>query len=114
SFNISQRDITNLEILKEVLDCGIIKKRMDGVHSLDITTPAHIILRVIPFFKRFPFLSKKATKNFAIFCKIANLVHKGDHRNKKGLTEILQLREILNEGKGRKRKYSANDVIKTF
>src|SRR5574337_581177 len=61
----------------------------------------------IPFFRRFPFRSEKAVKNFAIFCKIAALMNLGNHRNAQGLKEILALREILNQGKGRTRKYSA-------
>ena len=114
SFNVSQRDLTNLLTLKEILGCGIIKKRKDGVYSLDITTPSNVILKVIPFFERFPFRSEKAKKNFAIFCKIAALVNLGNHRNAAGLKEILALRETLNEGKGRTRKYSASDVLKTI
>jgi hypothetical protein len=114
SFNVSQRDVTNLVALKEVLGCGIIKKRRDGVYSLDITTPSNVILKVIPFFKRFPFRSEKAIKNFTIFCEIAALMNLGNHRNAQGLTEILNLRETLNLGKGRTRKYSAQDVLKTL
>src|SRR3990167_11546626 len=114
SFNVSQRDLTNLITLKEILGCGIIKKRRDGVHSLDVTKPSNVILKVIPFFQRFPFRSEKAIKNFAIFCKIAALMNLGNHRNAQGLREILALRETLNQGKGRTRKYSEIDVLKTL
>src|SRR3989338_11576171 len=114
SFNVSQRDMTNLLTLKEVLGCGIIKKRKDGVYSLDITTPSNVILKVIPFFRRFPFRSEKAKTNFAIFCKIAALMNLGNHRNSKGLRKILALRETLNIVKGRTRKYSEADVLKTI
>ena len=114
SFNVSQRDLTNLITLKEILGCGIIKKRRDGVHSLDVTKPSNVILKVIPFFRRFPFRSEKAKTNFAIFCKIAALMNLGNHRNSKGLRKILALRETLNIGKGRTRKYSEADVLKTI
>lgn len=114
SFNVSQRDLTNLLTLKEVLGCGIIKKRNDGVYSLDITTPSSVILKVIPFFRRFPFRSEKAVKNFAIFCKIAALMNEGNHKHIEGLKKIVSIRETLNEGKGRTRKYSEADVLKSF
>ena len=114
SFNVSQRDLTNLLTLKEILGCGIVKRRRDGVYSLDITAPSNVILKVIPFFQRFPFRSEKAIKNFAIFCKIAALMNLGNHRNAQGLREILALRETLNQGKGRTRKYSETDVLKTL
>ena len=113
SFNVSQRDRTNLLTLQEILGCGIIKKRQDGVYSLDVTTPAHAILKVIPFFKRFPLRSEKA-KNFMIFCEIAALMNKGSHKTIKGLKTIANLRETLNVGKGRKRKYSAEDIFNSF
>ena len=114
SFNVSQRDITNLITLKDTLGCGIIKKRRDGVHSFDVTTPRDILLYVIPFFERFPLQSKKAQRNFSIFCKIAALMSSGNHRYVNGLRKILALRETLNEGKGRTRKYSADDVLQTL
>ena len=114
SFNVSQRDLTNLLTLKEILGCGIIKKRKDGVYSLDITTPSNVILKVIPFFRRFPFKSDKAVKNFAIFCEIAALMNKGNHKHIEGLKKIVSIRETLNEGKGRTRKYSEANVLKTL
>lgn len=111
SFNVSQRDITNLITLQKVLGCGIIKKRRDGVHSLDVTTPSKIILKVIPFFRRFSLRSEKAQRNFTIFCEIAALMNKGSHKNNQGLRKIVSLRETLNLGAGRTRKYSARDVF---
>jgi hypothetical protein len=114
SFNVSQRDITNLIALKETLNCGIIKKRADGVYSLDVTKPLDVIKKVIPFFQQFSFRSKKAQVNFAIFCKIALLMSEGKHRTKEGLKQIVLIRETLNKGRGRTRKYSASDVLDSF
>jgi hypothetical protein len=112
SFNVSQKDKSVLLLLKEALGCGIIKTRkFDQLHSLDVTSPQDICRKVIPFFKEFSFLSKKSQRNFAIFSKIADKVGKGEHLNKMGLKEILLLRETLNEGKGRTRKYGIEDVI---
>lgn len=112
SFNVSQKDPTILEIFKEQLDCGIMKVRKeDNLHSFDITKPKDLIEKVIPFFKEYPILSPPKQKNFAIFCKIASLVEKGEHRNLIGLRKILELRENLNKGKGRTRKYGIKDVF---
>lgn len=41
-------------------------------------------------------------------------MNQGKHRNLKGLKEILSLREILNEGRCRTRKYSESDVLETI
>lgn len=112
SFNVSQKDPSILRILKRELNCGIIKVRKgDLLYSYDVTKPQNIILKVIPYFQKFPLLSESKRKNFAIFCKIAQIMDKGGHKTLSGLRKILELRELINEGKGRTRKYGINDVF---
>ena len=112
SFNVSQKDPTILYMLKDELRCGIIKvRKRDGLHSYDTTNPDDIIKHVIPYFRKYSVLSESKKRNFAIFCKIANLMKKGEHRTRSGLRKILLLRETINEGKGRTRKYSIHDVF---
>lgn len=114
SFNVSQKDPTILYLLKKELGCGIIKvRKIDKLYSLDATNPQDIIQKIIPFFKKYPVLSESKIKNFAIFCKIARLMDKGKHKDRKGLRKILELREKINEGKGRTRKYGIKDVFPT-
>lgn len=109
TFNVSQRDPIVLTQLKKYLGCGRMFKRFDGVHCYIVQNPSSIKERIIPFFKRFPFLSANKKRNFSIFARIANMVFEGKHLTKDGLLEIIKLREILNEGKGRKRKYTIVD-----
>ena len=98
--------------MKDQLQCGIIKVRtFDKLHSFDVTSPQDIILKVIPYFQKYPVLSDSKRKNFTIFCEIAKLMEKGEHRSIKGLRKILELRETINEGKGRTRKYGIADVF---
>ena len=112
SFNVSHKDPTILHILKDELNCGIIKvRKRDGLHSFDATNPDDLIKRVIPYFRRYPVLSESKKRNFAIFRRIADLMEKGEHKNESGLKKILLLREKINEGKGRTRKYGINDVF---
>ena len=111
SFNVSQRDPSLLYLLKQTLDCGIIKKRFDGVYSFDVTTPADAIYKVIPFFQEFPLRSKYKIRNFNLFVKVAYLMKNGEHKTQEGLFNILSIREKINLGKGRTRKYSIFDVF---
>ena len=112
SFNVSQKDPSVLKILQNELKCGIIKiRKRDRLHSYDVTNPGDIIKKIIPFFQEYPLLSYSKKKNFQIFCEISNLVNEGQHRNPSGLKAILILRENLNEGKGRTRKYQISDVL---
>ena len=112
SFNVSQKDITVLRILKDKLSCGIIKQRKrDGLFSYDVTNSVAILNQVIPFFEKYPLLSKSKRDNFLIFKKISNKVGFKDHLTEEGLIEIAKLRESLNKGKGRTRKYTLNDIL---
>ena len=112
SFNVSQKDPSILYLLKNELGCGIIKTRkIDNLHSYDVTRPEDIIKKIIPYFSRFPVISESKKTNFTIFCEIASLMKRGEHRNFTGLKQILNLREKLNEGKGRTRKYGIKDIF---
>ncbi len=112
SFNVSQKDPTLLYLLQQELGCGIIKvRKIDNLYSFDATNPKDIIQKVIPYFQKFPVISDSKNKNFSIFCAIAQLMEKGEHKNLIGLRNILELRETINEGKGRKRKYSISNVF---
>lgn len=112
SFNVSQKDPSVLYILKKTLNCGIIKiRKFDHLFSYDVTNPKEIIQKVIPYFQKFGFISKTKIDNFRIFCEIADLMGKGMHRYPKGLRKILILRETINKGNARTRKYNINDVF---
>jgi len=116
SFNVSQKDPIqrsySLYLLQEELGCGIIKvRKFDNLYSFDTTNPKDIIQKVIPYFQKYQLFSDSKKKNFSLFCKIAKLMEKGQHKNLKGLRKILELRELINEGKGRKRKYLITHVF---
>ena len=114
TFNVAQRDVTNLLLLQKHLQCGRLQKRSDGVHYFVVTNYIDIVEKVFPFFERFPFQSESKTKNFALFKQIATIVYSREHLARKGFMRIVELREKLNEGKGRKRKYEKQDVVEDF
>lgn len=112
SFNVSQKYLDILLVLKSVFMCGIIKRRKcDGLYSFDITNPKEIMLKVIPFFEKNRLLSTNKRSSFELFKKIAILMANKEHLNESGLLKILQLREDLNPGAGRTRKYSIISVF---
>lgn len=111
SFNVSQRERTILALMKRYFSCGIIKKRRDGLYSYDVANPNAIMETIIPFFKKYNFLSQTKKRNFSLFQKIAKLMVEKRHLTQEGFEELLRLREKLNRGKGRRRKYTIDDVI---
>lgn len=112
SFNISQKDRIILAKIKDVLRCGTLRERQDGVVYYEVTNIKSLQEKIIPFFERFGFLSANKKTNFSIFKKIVDLMYKNGHLTKEGFMTIIQLREILNEGRGRKRKYQLADIYK--
>ena len=111
SFNISQKDRVILAWIKKILGCGTLRERPDGVVYYEVTNVVSLKEKILPFFNRFGFLSARKKTNFSIFSKIVEMMSGGEHLNPQGLKKLLELREILNEGKGRKRKYNLSDVI---
>lgn len=109
TMNVAQRDKTVLALLKRHLGCGRLQVRKDGVHYFIVSNPTSIIERVVPFFKRFGFLSAQKKKNFRIFKEIALMMAHNEHLTSAGLQKIVTLREQLNVGRGRKRKYNQDD-----
>tara|TARA_Y100000310_G_scaffold330981_1_gene403706 strand:- start:878 stop:1351 length:474 start_codon:yes stop_codon:yes gene_type:complete len=113
SFNVSQKDRTILAFVKKVIGCGTLRERKDGVVYYEVTNIRSLYENILPFFRKFCFLSENKKRNFAIFSKIVRKMYKKEHLNKEGFEEILQLREKLNQGVGRTRKYTLKSVKHT-
>ena len=112
SFSVSQKDRVVLALIKKVLGCGSIREREDGVAYFEVTNIRSLDEKVIPFFKKFGFLSANKKRNFSIFVRIVMYMKNKEHLTKTGMRKVLELRENLNKGAGRKRKYVLQDVIK--
>ena len=111
SFNVSQRDISNLLLFKKILKTGTLRTRKDGVVYYEVRNYKMLAERVIPFFEKFGFRSRSKARNFSIFKKIVKkMVTDHAHLTPEGLQEIVDLRERLNEGRGRTRKYEKKDI----
>lgn len=114
-FNVSQKESFILSQLKKHLGCGQIRQRKsDGLYMYEVNNPLAIKEKVIPFFERFNFLSQTKKRNFSIFCQISELVFAKEHLTQDGLKKVIELREKLNEGKGRKRKYEKSEVFESL
>ncbi|MBI2623977.1 LAGLIDADG family homing endonuclease [Candidatus Parcubacteria bacterium] len=109
SFNVSQRDMKVLVLMKRYLGVGTLRSRKDGVVYYEVRNYRALHEQVIPFFKKFRFFSETKQRNFSLFAQIVDLMIDGRHTTREGLEDILTLREKLNPGRGRKRKYSMDD-----
>jgi hypothetical protein len=110
--NVSQKDRSILGVLQQHMQCGTIRFKCDDVWFFEVNNLKSILENVIPFFDRFPFLSAKKQRDFAIFKRMANLMAKGAHLGKEGIQELLELRRDMNDGG--KRKYDEQAVLAAF
>ncbi len=113
TFNVAQKDPTVLKLMSKYFGAGRLECRKDGVWNYSINDLASLRMTVIPFFEKYPFVSESKRKNFTIFKEVVEIIHRDGHFTKLGLEKIIQLREKINEGKGRTRKYSINDYYKS-
>ena len=112
SFNVSQKERTMLDLLQQYFNCGIIKTRGDGLHSYDVTNPIQLWEIIIPFFEKHQFISKTKLINFKLFKQAVKIMYQKKHLQINGLKQIVLIREKLNVGAGRTRKYNATDILK--
>jgi hypothetical protein len=53
--------------------------------------------KIVPFFLKNSLQSVTKQKSFGAFCKIGNLIKKGEHLNKKGIKKIQLLKMQMNK-----------------
>ncbi|OIO52947.1 hypothetical protein AUJ46_06450 [Candidatus Peregrinibacteria bacterium CG1_02_54_53] len=111
-FNISQKEERILRFIQNHLDCGKIRSRPDGIWYYEVNTLEEIRKYVIPFFRSFPFLSKKKQRDFAIFQSIVALLSSKAHLSEEGIRKILSLRREMNDGG--KRKYGELEILNVY
>jgi len=108
-FNISQRDPVILSLYKRHLGCGTMRQRRDGVWYFEVNNLDAIRRNVIPFFRRFGFLSAKKKRDFAKFVELAEMMERGEHLTREGVERILDIRRDMNDGG--KRRYDDGRIV---
>ena len=108
-FNISQKDKVILALFKRYLKCGRLRCRPDGVWYYEVNNFNALWEKVIPFFKKYRFLSAKKKRDFSKFCQIAKIIKNQQHLKEEGLKKILQLRKEMNEPG--KRRYRDEEIL---
>lgn len=118
TYIISQREKYRwvMESIKETLDCGTIIQKHHGNRNHSPQVQYHVcgieylIGKVIPFFKKYPPILKKA--DFDLWRKGVELIHRGEHLNNEGILKLVELREQMNFKPGQHRIYTREVVEK--
>ena len=95
-FNVSNRDLAVLQICKKYLGCGKIRESRPGFYTLEVENRQNLATFIIPFFKRFHFLSNKKKAEFRLSQMALALMEAGIQTPEQ-LEEWLSLRKQLNE-----------------
>nr|YP_010987528.1 LAGLIDADG homing endonuclease [Hydrocytium acuminatum]WOR09573.1 LAGLIDADG homing endonuclease [Hydrocytium acuminatum] len=106
AFNIGNKDRAVLEICRKYLGCGKIRESRKDFYTFEVSNRETIKNFIIPFFKKFNFLSNKKKHEFSIFQAAVKKLDFGIH-TKTDLEEILVFRVNLN--KFRKTRISNQD-----
>lgn len=112
-FNVSQKETYILSQFKKHLKCGTLRSRPDGVAYFEVNNFRSIWENIIPFFKKFRFLSSNKKLQFAKFVKIVTLISAGKHLEESGLKEIIKIRETMNRGGKSSRKHFRKESSET-
>jgi hypothetical protein len=114
SFSVSQNEDRRqvVDIIQEYFGCGHIRRDYsDKTIKFEIRDHGDLMEKVIPHFQKFSLLSLKQ-KDFELFKKICEMVHKKNHLNKKGFEKIVHLAYQMN-GSG-KRKRTHHEIIRSL
>jgi hypothetical protein len=110
AFNVSQKDRVPLELFRDTLGCGSIRRAGNGGWYWEVNRLSEIRALVVPFFERFPLVGKKA-EDFARFSGAVALLSKGVLSDS-DYAAVLELRVEMNGGG--KRHYSAAGILRDY
>nr|AAL34388.1 putative protein [Chlorosarcina brevispinosa]AIT94634.1 putative LAGLIDADG homing endonuclease [Chlorosarcina brevispinosa]AIT94646.1 putative LAGLIDADG homing endonuclease [Chlorosarcina brevispinosa] len=95
-FNVSNADIAVLQVCKKYLGSGEIREPRPGFYVLEVTDKQKLKTFIVPFFKKFGFLSNKKKAEFRIFRQALRALE-GVIRSETELHDFLVLRQKLNQ-----------------
>jgi LAGLIDADG endonuclease len=110
AFNVSQRDRAPLELFRETLGCGSLRKAGNGGWYWEVNSVSELIDRIVPFFDRFPVVGEKAS-DYRLWRSAVELLAAGD-LSEADYATVLALRERMN--RGGKRRYRMDGILRDY
>ena len=110
AFNVSQIDRQPLDLFRETLACGSMRKAGNGGWYWEVNRLLDIRSRIVPFFRRFPLVGSKA-HDFELFADGVELLAKGA-MSEADYRQVLLLREQMN--RGGKRRYTMERILRDY
>jgi hypothetical protein len=108
AFNVSQKDRAPLELFRDTLGCGTMRRAGNNGWYWEVNHLSDIQSRVVPFFDRFPLVGTKA-EDYRRFRAAARILARGDLTDT-DYVDVLRLREGMNGGG--KRRYTMERILR--
>jgi len=108
AFNVSQKDRAPLELFRDTLGCGSMRKAGNGGWYWEVNDLRDISECVVPFFERFQLVGTKA-QDFTRFRDAVAILQRGSLTDA-GYVAVLTLRESMNGGG--KRRYTMERILR--
>jgi hypothetical protein len=110
AFNVSQMDRAPLDLFRETLACGTMRRAGNGGWYWEVNRLSDIRSTIVPFFRRFPLVGLKA-RDFQLFAQAATLLAQ-EIMSDVDYRQVLLLREQMN--RGGKRRYTAERILRDY
>ncbi len=110
AFNVSQRDRAPLDLFRDTLGCGSMRRAGNDGWYWEVNRLLDIQQVIVPFFRRFELVGEKAC-DFELFARAVDILGSGTLSDS-AYVEVLALRERMN--RGGKRKYSAERILRDY
>jgi hypothetical protein len=110
AFNVSQHDRTPLDLFRETVGCGTMRRGGNDGWYWEVNGLQDLQTRIVPFFERFPLVGQKA-EDYRLWGRAVRLLAAGalddqDYRM------VLALRERMN--RGGKRRYRMAGILRDY
>ncbi len=101
SLSLNQRDLRLLRDLRAFFQCGWIREsKGDRTFKYEVRSIADLLARILPHFERYPLRGAKA-RSCAGFALVCQMIEQGDHLQRSGLREIVDVAYGMNLGRRR-------------
>ena len=110
AFNVSQHDCAPLDLFRETLGCGTLRRAGNGGWYWEVNALPELAGRIVPFFDRFPIVGQKADDYRLWRCAVALLSAGG--LGDDDYHQVLALRERMN--RGGKRRYRMDGILRDY
>ena len=110
AFNVSQVDRAPLDLFRETLGCGTMRRGGSGGWYWEVNSLSELVCRVVPFFERFPLVGSKA-QDFHAWRQAIAILQRG-RLSESDLATVLALREGMN--RGGKRRHRMDGILRDY